>query len=90
MGAYKNMLGLYSDLLEKARSYGYPESSICILSGDESKLKSEFPDTFSNLNSCKHNRDSRTAIEYGQDLVASWLFEDYLMENLQIAGMSIE
>lgn len=33
-----------------------------------------YPDTFSNLNSCGHNRDARTAIEYGQDLVASWLF----------------
>lgn len=90
MGAYKNMLGLYPDLVEKARSYGYPESSICILSGDESRLKSEYPDTFNNLNSCKHNRDSRTAMEYGQDLVASWLFEDYLMESLQAAGMTIE
>lgn len=90
MGAYKNMLGLYPDLVEKARSYGYPESSICILSGDESRLKSEYPDTFNNLNSCKHNRDSRTAMEYGQDLVASWLFEDYLMESLQTAGMTIE
>lgn len=90
MGAYQHMKGLYPDLVAKAKTYGYPESSICILGGDESRLKSEFPNTFSNLNSCKHNRDSRTAMEYGQDLVASWLFEDFLMESLTKVGIEIE
>ena len=83
------MSNLHPDLVDKAKQYGYPESSICILSGDGAKLKVEFPETYKNLNSCKHNRDSRTAMEYGQDLVASWLFEDYLMESLQDAGIAI-
>ena len=73
-GAFQHMSSLCHDLAGKARSYGYPESSICILLGDETRLRPEYPDTFSNLNSCGHNRDARTAIEYGQDLVASWLF----------------
>ena len=89
MGAYKYMSSLHPDLVDKAKQYGYSESSICILKGDEAKLKAEFPETYKNLNSCKHNRDSRTAMEYGQDLVASWLFEDYLMESLHEAGIAI-
>lgn len=83
------MSSLHPDLVDKAKQYGYSESIICILIGDEAKLKAEFPETYKNLNSCKHNRDSRTAMKYGQDLVASWLFEDYLMESLQEAGIAI-
>lgn len=84
------MSSLCHDLADKARAYGYPESSICILRGDETRLRLEYPDAFSNLNSCGHNRDARTAIEYGRDLVASWLFEDFLTENLAKAGIKIE
>ena len=89
MGAYQNMLGLYPDLIEKAKSFRYPQSSICILKGDEDKLTRLFPEAYANLLSCNHHRDRRTPMEYGKDLVASWLFEDYLMENLQKHGISV-
>lgn len=90
MGAYQHMVGLYPDLIEKAKLFNYPASSICILEGDENKLQRCFPEAYNNLNSCKHHRDNRSAMEYGKDLVASWLFEDYLMENLQEAGINIK
>ena len=90
MGAFKHMVNLEPNLLEKARNFHYPESSVCVLSGDESRLETEFPEAYSNLQSCRHNRDRRTPMEYGQDLVASWLFEDYLMDELQKAGITIE
>ncbi len=89
MGAYQYMLGLHPDLIEKAKSYGYPESSVCILEGDMTILERQFPEAYKNLLSCNHHRDRRTPLEYGQDLVASWLFEDYLMENLQAQGISV-
>ena len=90
MGAFQYLSRLHLDLVEKARLYGYPESSICILEGDEKRLQSKYAEIFLNLNSCKHNRDSRTVLEYGQDLVSSWLFEDFLMEKLSEAGIKIE
>lgn len=31
MGAYRHMSSLYPDLVGKARGYGYPESSVCII-----------------------------------------------------------
>ena len=90
MGAYQNMVVIHPDLVEIAKSYNYPDSSICMLEGDERKLKTEFPEAYNNLCSCNHHRDRRTPMEYGRDLVASWLFEDYLMDNLQKAGVKIE
>ncbi len=89
MGAYNHMFGLFPDLIDRARILGYPDSSVCVLSGDEGLLKSKFPDAYKNLISCIHNRDRRTPMEYGQDLVASWLFEDMLMDNLKKAGVSV-
>ena len=84
------MIGLYPDLIEKAKSFNYPGSSICILEGDEVRLKKDFPQAYQNLFSCNHHRDRRTPMEYGRDLVASWLFEDYLMESLQNEGIDVE
>lgn len=89
MGAYQNMLGLYPDLVEKAKAYDYPASSICILEGDSVKLQQSFPDAYYNLMSCNHHRDRRTPMEYGRDLVSSWLFEDFLMEHLRDEGVSV-
>jgi len=89
MGAYQHISILFPNLEEKARSYNYPESSICVLSGDEEQLKANYPLTHRNLLSCSHNKDGRTYIEYGQDLVASWLFEDSLVDGLRSAGIAI-
>lgn len=89
MGAYRHMSSLYPDLVGKARGYGYPESSVCILGGDEQEFQQNYPDTYNNLLSCRHNRDMRTPFEYGKDLVASWLFEDFLMERLSDAGLEV-
>lgn len=90
MGAYQHMIGIYPDLIEKAKSFNYPESSICILEGNEDKLKNEFPEAYLNLHSCGHHKDKRTSMEYGRDLVASWLFEDLLIDSLQRTGISIK
>lgn len=89
MGAFTGMTELLGDLVPVATSLGYPESSICVLKGDIDLLAAEFPQTHANLMSCRHNRDSRTPIEYGQDLVASWIYEDTLMAELNNCGLEI-
>ena len=89
MGAFTGMTELLGDLVPVATSLGYPESSICVLKGDIDLLAAKFPQTHANLMSCRHNRDSRTPIEYGQDLVASWIYEDTLMAELNYCGLEI-
>lgn len=90
MGAYQHIKELYPNLVERAKLYNYPDSSVCILEGDIARLECEFPVIYNNLCSCRHNRDIRTPMEYGQDLVSSWLFEDILMDNLKKAGINLE
>lgn len=90
MGAYLEMTNIFGDLVELAEKFDYPLSSICVLKGDVGVLEREYPDTFSNLLTCKHNKDYRTPIEYGQDLVASWIYEDLIVEQLTKAGLKIE
>lgn len=89
MGAFTGMTELLGDLVPVATSLGYPESSICVLEGNIDLLAAKFPQTHANLMSCRHNRDSRTPIEYGQDLVASWIYEDTLMAELNNCGLEI-
>ena len=90
MGAYTGMKALLGDLIPIAANLQYPDSSICILEGDIDSLQRNFPQTYSNLLSCRHNRDNRSPIKYGQDLVASWIYEDYLIGELSKCGLSIE
>ncbi len=77
-------------LVDVARTLEYSEENICILSGDEMKLKECFPDTLRNLISCGHNKDRRTYLKYGQDLVASWLVEDYFKMILNKDGLVVK
>lgn len=89
MGAFTGMTELLGDLVSVATSLGYPESSICVLKGDIDLLAAEYPETHKNLMSCNYLRDGRSPIEYGQDLVASWIYEDSLMAELSKNGLQI-
>lgn len=77
-------------IIEKAKEMGYSSENICILEGNEEKLKNNYPKIYQNLKSCVHNRDNRTSIQYAQDLVASWVFEDCIISSLKNAGLIIE
>ena len=90
MAVYKKIEKFLGDLYELAQGFNYPASSLCALTGKEVALQEMYPETYSNLVSCSHHGDHRTPIEYGQDLVASWIFEDCLMRELSSAGLQIE
>lgn len=76
-------------ILNVALRLNYSEPNILILKGDESSLRERYPDVYKNLLSCNHHKDSRTFLEYGQNLVASWIFEDYLIETLSNNGINV-
>ena len=90
MGAYSQYSRMFKNgIISKAIELHYSADNICILEGDIGKLEREHRQTYDNLMSCRHNRDNRLPIEYARDLVASWIFEDTLVQQLQEGGLQI-
>lgn len=89
---FKSIQELFTDnSLEKiACDLGYPEDTICVLSGDEQKLEKDHKDTFDAIMSARHNRDKRTPFQYAMDLAASWVMEDYVIKQLSDNGLKIK
>lgn len=87
-----NKLEIFFDdtMINIAKKMGYKEENIIILENNETKLLQKFPDVYQNLLTCNHNRDNRSIMEYAQDLVCSWVFEDYLIYNLKLFGIDIK
>ncbi len=83
MGAYNGVSQFFGRPLDQvAAEFGYDEDNILILRGDQQTLEIEYPITYRNMISCVHHADRRTPLQYAQDLVASWLIEDYFMRSL--------
>lgn len=79
---------MYRDgLRNKAIELGYSDANLCIIDGDVGLLGERHPRTIENLKSCIHNADSRSVIDYGRDLVASWIFEDTMVQLLNSHGI---
>lgn len=78
------------NIIDIAKELNYDEDNILILESNENELKLKYKETYDNLKSCVHNRDDRTLIAYAQDLVCSWIFEDYLLVKLKECGLNIE
>ena len=89
MGAFAQLSAYYPDIIRKATELNYSEENLLILAGDEQALKDNHPETYANLLSCGHNKDGRSYMEYAQDLVASWVFEDDVMTQLALKGLQI-
>mgnify|MGYP007069843879 CR=1 FL=1 len=90
MGAFSKLPDFFGrSLVAVAKEHNYSEANILILEGKLDELKASFPGVYYNLTTCSHHRDRRTPLEYAQDLVASWLFEDYVCEGLNINGLRI-
>lgn len=88
---YEMLEAFFDDtMINIAKKFNYSEDNIIILESDEKKLKDYYPETYNNLKSCSHNRDARSMMEYAQDIICSWIFEDYLLLNLKLNGFEIE
>lgn len=90
MGAFTELSSfLREDLCAAARRLNYSEALICILEGKDVEVEHTYPMVYNNILSCRHNRDGRAPFDYARDLIASWIFEDYLIQQIKIAGINI-
>ena len=83
MGAFKGLSEFFPDIVEEAKKQKCSEANILILQGDKEGVKEKYPKTYEAILSCTHNSDQRDPFEYAQDLVANWLFEDWLVNGLR-------
>lgn len=91
MGAYDGLNTYFNgSLCDYAIQYGYDESNIIILEGNRETLQRNHLQVYNSLLSCQHHSDRRTPLQYGQDLVASWVFEDYFLNEMQNSPFIIE
>ena len=89
MSAYSEYSKMFREgIVAKARELNYSAENLCILEGNITLLREQFPNTYSNLMSCLHNRDSRQHMAYAKDLVASWIFEDTIVQKLSEYGIA--
>lgn len=87
MGAFQNASILIGrPLLEAAWEYGYSTQNLMLLAGQDKELKAKFPAVYEDIQTCGHNADFRTSMEYARDLVASWVVEDWFLRLLKAAG----
>ena len=90
MSIFREIQQLFSKPLQEiAIVLGYPDSTICVLSGSEVAVKTKYPAIYNNIQSCRHNRDARTPMQYALDLAASWVMEDYIIGQLKNNGLSV-
>ena len=69
MGAYTNApLLLDRPVLEAAQEYGYSEPNLLLLSGEDEELLLNFPAIYEDIQSCAHNADARSPMDYARDL----------------------
>lgn len=86
MGAYTNALLLLDrPVFEAAQEYGYSEPNLLLLSGKDEELHLNFPAVYEDIQSCAHNADARSPMDYARDLVASWVVEDWFLRLLREA-----
>lgn len=90
MSIFREIQQLFSKPLQEiAKVLGYPDSTICVLSGSKVAVKTKYPAIYNNIQSCRHNRDARTPMQYAMDLAASWVMEDYIIEQLKNNGLIV-
>ena len=83
MGAFSGVSQFFNRPLDSvATEFGYGADNILILQGREQELRTAFPGTYRNIRSCIQHADRRTPLAYAQDLVASWLIEDFFLKIL--------
>lgn len=90
MGAYEGLSRYFKDgVIQKANELGYGEFLISILKGDEDILEQKYNSVWNNLKNSKYAMDGRTPIEYGRDMVSSWIFEDCVIGALKSSGLNL-
>lgn len=75
-------------ILDVAERFHYSEENMTVLSGNEALFYEKYPDTVKWIKSnALYRKDNRTPFQFAQNMVRSWLVEDYLALNFSSMGV---
>lgn len=85
-GAYYALFKLFSEekIISLMKRFDYSDENFAIMAGDKKWLKENNPDFFRPSRFAIERKDSRTVLQYAQDLVANWLYEDIVEKIISV------
>lgn len=84
-GAHFALFNLFSEkqIIYLMKRFNYSNENFAIMAGDEEWIKKHNPDFFKYEKRSEIRKDVRTLLQYAQDLVANWIFEDSVEKIIQ-------
>lgn len=79
-----------TSVYKEAEKLNFGPVNLAILAGDMEYVKINAPEIYRNVLSCAHQADARSATVYVRDIVASWVYEEYILAVLFHCGFDVE
>ena len=90
MGAYTGLSKYFGNgIINKANELGYGEFLMSILKGDKEILEQKYNSLWNTLKICTYYTENKDPIEFGRDMVATWMLEDCVLGALKKSGVDI-
>ena len=94
MNIYEKIDRLFTErgtsVYKEAEKLNFSPVNLAILAGDMEYVKTNAPETYQNVLSCAHQADARSHFIFVRDVVASWVYEDYIRAVLIRCGIDVE
>ena len=71
-----------TSVYKEAEKLNFSPVNLAILAGNMEYVKVNAPATYQNVMSCSHKADARSPFVYVRDIVASWVYEEYVRDVL--------
>ena len=90
MGAYEGLSKYFANgVINKANELGYGEFLMSILKGDVETLEQKYNSVWNELKKCEYHIENKTSIEFGRDMISTWILEDCIIGTLKNSGLNI-
>jgi len=76
-------------IVEQAKHLNYSAENVLILEYKFKELSSKYMTTYKNIVSCKNQRDKREPLEFARDIIANWIFEDFVLDLLSNDSLKV-
>lgn len=79
-----------TSVYKEAEKLNFGPVNLAILAGNMEYVKANAQETYQNVLSCAHQADARSPFIFVRDVVASWVYEEYIRAVLIRCGIDVE